>query len=197
MTPAQWPVLDLPEFLTMLISFGLGVIGGLIGGWVGHLFVVRRDIQARNIQESDIRKVLQEEIEYNKRILNEIIQPVRAQEVEFYARGLIYNAEGGFDTNVGGSFDLTTDAHPWRLFKKFNLTRISMDAWQSQMGQISASLASDELAKLFVFYRNLAEIQSRHIEYVKQQGMHDEDEPMQIVLALMEETVNLPLSIVK
>lgn len=173
----------------MLISFGLGLIGGLIGGWVGHLLVVRRDIQSQKIQERNIRKVLQEEIDYNKQVLKEIVQPVRAEEAA-------YKKSPPVSDGAGGSYR-GSDAHPWRLFKEYDLSRLSMDVWQTQMGQISASLASDELAKLFTFYRHLAEIQSRHVDYIEKRGRHDEDEPMQKILKLMEETVGIPLRLPK
>ena len=51
MIQVQWPVLDLPAFLTMLINFGLGLLGGLIGGWIAHLLATRRDFQNRKWQE--------------------------------------------------------------------------------------------------------------------------------------------------
>jgi hypothetical protein len=35
----------------MLISAGIGLLAGFVGGWVGHLFSVQRDKQNRNWQE--------------------------------------------------------------------------------------------------------------------------------------------------
>jgi hypothetical protein len=47
----QWPLLDLAALLNMLISAGIGLLAGFVGGWVGHLFSVQRDKQNRNWQE--------------------------------------------------------------------------------------------------------------------------------------------------
>lgn len=47
----QWPVLDLATLLNMLVSAGIGLLAGFLGGWVGHLFSVQRDKQNRNWQE--------------------------------------------------------------------------------------------------------------------------------------------------
>lgn len=51
MNQAPLPSADLTVLFNMLISAGLGLMGGLIGGWIAHMFAVSRDKQTRKWQE--------------------------------------------------------------------------------------------------------------------------------------------------
>ena len=51
MNQVDWPPLNLEMLFNMLISAGLGLLAGIVGGWIGHMFAVSRDKQSRKWQE--------------------------------------------------------------------------------------------------------------------------------------------------
>lgn len=158
------------------------MVGFILGaGW--ELYKENRD---KDEEAKNIRQILAEEIRYNKTILKEVATSIREEERRYGAAK---------EQNSFG--ELLTDADPWRKLRSFAPSRLSTDAWNSQIPKIPAVLNSNEASKLFVFYRGIAEIQGLQAEYIDQWHGSGMDEPMQRLLFLMEEVANRPLSIIK
>lgn len=166
------------------ISNLLYVITGfaLAAGWESY-----RDIRNRREEAKNIRQILAEEIRYNKAVLKEFVTHVRAEE----RRYKIADRD-----NYGG---ITTDADPWQDLISFVPDRLSVDAWNSQLAKIPSTMTDNEMAKLFDFYRNLAEISSLHKRYISTSSTHKfaGDSLFQKIISLMEEVVARPLSIIR
>jgi len=168
-----------PDTVINLASVIAGFL--LAAVWEAYKEKRRGDEEARNI-----RQLLAEEIQYNKVVLKEVVTSIRSEERRYYAAAQ--------DSTYGS---INTDANPWRDLGAFVPSRLSNDAWNSQMQKIPSVLVGNDAARMFMYYRALAEIQALQTDYIVRQRWqgHSADEPMQKILSLMEGIVNRPLSI--
>ena len=168
-----------------LIANLSSVVVGFLLGFFSESFRERR---GKSEESSNIRHVLHEEITYNKGVLKEIAKQVREEE-KLYHETFQRDSAGGW----------TVKGDPWRTLLDFPTSRLSTDVWNSQMEKIPSALSGNDVAKLFEFYRNLAEIQALHEEYTKRKIPHVglDNDLMKRIVGLMEETINKPLSVIK
>ena len=177
----EWPTLS----LAILFNF---IISAIISSWVTHKFALGREAQSKKNQERYIRQALHAEIQYNKEVLKGIVNLIRAEEQK-YAETFVQDSYG----------EVNAEGDPAKALSQFSTDRLSQDVWNSQVERVPSILSAQEVENLFVFYKTLAHIRSLHAEYVSGQarGSLASYDRLKRIMALMEETVNKPLSIIR
>lgn len=166
----------------VLLSFGGILFGFVLAAFWEYVKDARRD----RAEASNIRRILAEEVRYNKTTLKDIHDLVMT----------VYRQREATEKQSDAGA-VVAEGNPLRMMSRFSPSRLTSEAWLSQLPKIPSVLDSRQIVELLVFHRSLAEIQSLQTSFIDKPSSSTSRnlESMMRILRLIEEVVSQSISI--